>query len=387
MSGGADGQLLETVTQAAAVALEHADDVDRAARFPVEAFDVLRSGRALSALVPSRLGGGGASFGAVAGACEVLGRSCGATAMVFAMHQIQIAVISRHADDSSWFEGYLSDVAREQRLIASATSEVGIGGDMGRSTAAVEPEDGGGCHFEKQAPTISYGEHADDLFTTLRRHPEAEAGDQVIVLTTKAQTTLKPTGTWDPLGMRGTCSPGYVAAATFEPEQVLPVPFARVSAESMVPVSHLLWAHLWGGIAAEAFDRARAFVRAAAARSGQPGSAGRRLSSVSGQLMGMRAETAAALAYFEQASASADRAELSTMAAALRFNSLKIGASESVADICLAALGITGFMGYKNDSPFSVGRHVRDALSASVMVANERLHESNAALLLVVKDA
>jgi acyl-CoA dehydrogenase len=44
-------------------------------------------------------------------------------------------------------------------------------------------------------------------------------------------------------------------------------------------------------------------------------------------------------------------------------------------------------MGYKNDSPFSVGRQLRDSLSASVMVANERLHESNAALLLVVKDA
>jgi acyl-CoA dehydrogenase len=225
------------------------------------------------------------------------------------------------------------------------------------------------------------------LFTTLRRGPDAEPNDQVIVLTTKDQTTLTPTGSWDPLGMRGTCSPGFVASAAFAPEQVLPVPFARVSAESMVPVSHLLWAHLWGGIAAEAFDRARAFVRAAASKSGSPGSGGRRLSAVSGQLTRLRTDNAAALDFFDRASAVDDRPELSTMAAALRFNSLKIGASEAAADICLAALGITGFMGYKNDSPFSVGRLLRDALSASVMVANERLHESNAALLLVVKDA
>ena len=31
----------------------------------------------------------------------------------------------------------------------------------------------------------------------------------------------------------------------------------------MVPVSHILWSHLWLGIATDAFDRARAFVRAA----------------------------------------------------------------------------------------------------------------------------
>ena len=31
------------------------------------------------------------------------------------------------------------------------------------------------CSFEKQAPTVSYGAHADDLLTTLRRSPDAEA--------------------------------------------------------------------------------------------------------------------------------------------------------------------------------------------------------------------
>ena len=101
------------------------------------------------------------------------------------------------------------------RLIASVTSEVGTGGDMGRSIAAVSPAGGGGCEFEKQAPTVSYGEYADDLLTTLRRAPNAEPGDQVAVLTRKEQTTLEQTGSWDPLGMRGTCSPGYIVRAGF----------------------------------------------------------------------------------------------------------------------------------------------------------------------------
>ena len=39
--------------------------------------------------------------------------------------------------------------------------------------------------------------------------------------------------------------------------------------------------------------------------------------------------------------------------------------------------------GYQNTTPFSVGRHIRDSLSAALMIANERIHATNAALLLV----
>ena len=75
---------------AADVAAVHADDVDRAARFPAETIDALRAAGALSAPVPEALGGGGVSVGAIAECCHELGRSCGASAMVFAMHQIQL---------------------------------------------------------------------------------------------------------------------------------------------------------------------------------------------------------------------------------------------------------------------------------------------------------
>src|SRR5207302_5903003 len=117
---------------AAGVAALNADDVDRNARFPVETIAALREERALSAFIPPELGGGGVSFEAIAAACLELGRTCGASAMVFAMHQIQVVTIVRHLRDAPWFESYLADVGSEQRLIASVTSEVGTGGDMGR---------------------------------------------------------------------------------------------------------------------------------------------------------------------------------------------------------------------------------------------------------------
>ena len=46
-------------TIAREVAAAHADDVDRAGRFPAETIDALRAAGALSAPVPEALGGGG----------------------------------------------------------------------------------------------------------------------------------------------------------------------------------------------------------------------------------------------------------------------------------------------------------------------------------------
>jgi acyl-CoA dehydrogenase len=368
------------------IAAPNADDVDREARFPAETVEALRKNQALSAFVPPELGGAGVSFEAVANACFELGRHCGASAMVFAMHQIQVATIVRHLDDAPWFESYLRDVVSEQRLIASVTSEVGTGGDMSRSIASVEPAADGLGRFEKQAPTVSYGAYADDLLTTLRRGPDAEPGDQVCVLTRKDQHTLEPTGSWDPLGMRGTCSPGNIVRAELPLEQVLPTQFARVMNESMVPISHILWSHLWLGIATDAFARARAFVRAAAKRKpGEPLPAAIRLSELMSELSLLRAEVSSSLSDFAEASAD-DRARLSEMATILRFNNLKIAASEQAPRVCQGALGVCGIVGFKNDTPFSVGRHLRDTMSACLMVANERIHQTNASLLLIAKE-
>jgi acyl-CoA dehydrogenase len=365
----------------------NADDVDRNARFPRESIDALKAEGALSALIPESLGGTDLAFETVAAACYELGRRCGASAMVFAMHQIQIAAIARHLDGSPWFKDYLRTVSRDQRLVASVTSEVGTGGDLGRSIAAVVPGDDGQASFEKQAPTVSYGAHADDLLTTLRRSPDAEPGDQVVALTHKDQFTLEQTGTWDPLGMRGTCSPGFIVRAQFPSEQVLSTPFSEVATQSMVPISHILWSHLWLGIATDAFDRARAFVKVQAkGRPDQLPPTATRLSQLMSELSLLRAEVSTGLRDYTESMDGEARENLSTMASILRFNNLKIAASEQAPKVCQGAMSVCGIVGYKNDTPFSIGRHLRDTMSAVLMVANDRIHATNAGLLLIAKD-
>jgi acyl-CoA dehydrogenase len=369
------------------VAALHADDVDHEARFPREAIDALREVRALSAWIPEEFGGAGVSLDAIAQACHDLGRRCSATAMIFAMHQIQVGTIFRHLEGESWFEGYLQEISADQRLIASATSEVGTGGDMGRSIAAVVPAGSGRCTLEKRAPTISYGAHSDDILTTARRSPEAEQSDQVMVLHRRAETEMDPAGTWDTIGMRGTCSPGFVLRAEFAEDQILSVPFSRMMAESIVPLSHILWSHVWLGIATEAFERGRAFVRAQArANPGQPVPAAHQLSRVMGMLSLLRSEVTSALAEFNRLTDEPGRESLSTMASILRFNNLKLGASEQAPRICQEVLAVVGIMAYKNDSPYGVGRHLRDSLSARLMVANERINAIDAGLLMIAKE-
>ena len=144
--------------------------------------------------------------------CEMLGRFCASTAMIYAMHQIEVACLVRHGLPVPFFRRYLAELAEREWLIASATSEIGVGGDLRRSVCAVE-RDGQRIRIRKQAPVISYGEEADDILLTARRDPDAAPGDQVLVLVRKADTRLTRTGGWDTLGMRGTRSLGFTLEA------------------------------------------------------------------------------------------------------------------------------------------------------------------------------
>ena len=50
------------------------------------------------------------------------------------------------------------------------------------------------------------------------------------------------------------------------------------------------------------------------------------------------------------------------------------------------ALLICGIAGYREDSPYSLGRLLRDAYGAAVMVNNDRIIANNAQMLLVHKE-
>jgi acyl-CoA dehydrogenase len=385
---GQTGIHVEAVRRIAAeVAGPAADAVDREGRFPHEAFKALKAARMLSAFIPRDLGGFGCGLVELSDMCEALAQHCASAAMVFAMHHIQIACIVRHGLDQAFFRSYLATIVAQQNLIASVTSEVGVGGEMRTSLCGVERQ-GDRFTLVKDASTISYGQQADDLLVTARSSAEAPSSDQSLVLVRKADYSLEQKGAWDTLGMRGTCSPPFKMTSKGGVDQVLATPFSDIASQTMVPFSHILWASCWLGIARGAMTRARTYVRAQArAKPGTPPHAAPRLARGASLLQSMRTNLEQAAREYEALRGSGRETEvLSSVAFALKMNNLKVSSSELVVEVVQEALQICGILGYKNDSKFAVGRHLRDAYSAVLMIANDRIYATNASLLLVLKD-
>lgn len=382
------GTLLEAAQRIArSTASEQADDVDAKARFPRETVQALRDAGLLSAPVPRRLGGAGCGLAELGQLCSTLAHGCGSSAMVLAMHYIQVACVARHLGSNKALEDHLAQLVEHQWLLASITSEVGTFGDTRSSICAVERQ-GDRFVLNKDATTGSYCAHADAIAVTCRRDAEAASSDQSLVLVRREDARLTQTTTWDTLGMRGTCSPGFRLESSGPIEHVLPEPYADISAQTMVPYAHTLWSSLWWGIASDAVRRAGQFVRAEARK--KPGAmppTATRLAEVTVQLQTARQHWQSVAEAFDAVpDTPAGRQELSGIAWGLRLNNLKIASSEAAPQIVHRALQIVGILGYKNDSPVSLGRHYRDVLSASLMVSNERIASKNASMLLVLKD-
>jgi acyl-CoA dehydrogenase len=358
--------------------------VDRDACFPAEALAALREEKLLAAAIPVAFGGIGCSMNELAAICTVLGKSCAATGMIFAMHQMQIACISRHSGGSSFFPDYLRDAARHQWLLASGTSEAGVGGDLRSSVAAIEIHDSR-FDLKKSCTTVSYGRYADGILITARRAPDAASGDQSLALITKEDYALEQTGEWDVMGMRGTCSPPFKVIATASVQQILPEPFRDIAVQTMVPYSHILWSAVWLGIAADAISVAQAMLKDTVRKAPKAKPLGAPwLADGLNHFHQMRANIRVAAYEYDRLAASPATAQtLSTAAYALRINNLKLASSRMVGKICLECLQVCGLAGYSNNSPFSLGRQIRDALSAPLMISNNRINSTNAGLLLV----
>jgi acyl-CoA dehydrogenase len=373
---------------AADVAARHAADVDARSRFPSETLAALREARLLAAPVPAALGGDGCTVRQLAELCSTLAKACGSSAMVLAMHYVQVACMVRHGLGEPYWRAFLGELTERQLLIASLTSETGTFGEMRASLCALQRE-AEGFILEKDATTGSYCQQADAILVTARREPHVPETDQVLVCVRRADYRLEQTGEWDAMGMRGTCSPGFRLHARGSRAQILPEPFADIAVQTLVPYSHILWSSLWWGIAAAALGRAGQFVRDLAKRhpGSLPGNAVP-LAQASAQLQTLQHHWLGVAADFDglEAPGAPGRGALNTIGWALKLNHLKVASSEAAPRIVHHALQIAGILGYKNDSPYSVARHYRDVLSAPLMVSNGRILAKNASMLLVYQE-
>jgi acyl-CoA dehydrogenase len=375
----ASAPALAEVTRVAAAA---ADDVDRASRFPAEAVAALKEAKLLSCSLPVSCGGESYGIAQLAEIARAIGAACSSAGMVFAMHHTQALSLARHGSSGAVAE-VTREIASNESLLASATTEITTGGDVGSSTCAIVIE-GDEVSLEKNAPVISYGKYADYICATARRSPDSAKTDQVLLVCPSADTTLEQTSTWDVLGFRGTCSPGFLLNARTSRSHVIPVDYATIASATMLPTSHTLWASVWLGIADAAVLKARKAVRAAVRKAeGKSVPQAAHLAALTEVHQRFESTVAQAVQRFETFIESGSVEP--TIGFTIAMNNLKLAASTEVVDIVIAALQIVGLNGYREDHPLSLGRQLRDAFAPQLMVSNDRIRQNNAQLVLAYR--
>jgi len=381
VNNGRQSDLTARARAAAEVAKMAAGAVDAEARFPKESFAEIRKQRLLGIQVPQALGGEGASIAELADICYILGQACSSTALIYAMHQIKMACIVRHTKGNAALERILGRIAAEQLLMASSTTEGQGGGNVRSSEAAIE-HDGANVTLERTATVISYAVDADGVVTTARRAKDAAGSDQVLLVLLKADYTLERLQVWDTLGMRGTNSEGFTLRARAAAEQVIPEPYDGIHAQTMVPFAHLLWGSVWAGIAAAAAGRAQAFIRQAVRSSnGQLPPGAPHFTQAMSTLRTLRGVLASNLRSYE--ASMPDEKAIASLEFQAAITLTKVQVSELAVATVLSSLRACGLSGYRNDTEFTIGRLLRDVLSAPIMINNDRILANLAASSLM----
>jgi acyl-CoA dehydrogenase len=374
MSGSIESVATIAAQIGAEVAGPAAEDVDVNARFPHESLAAFRESGLLSAMIQPEFGGRGIRPSEMAAAVRAVAAHCCSSALVLAMHSMEISNLSRHGTTESLRE-LQREVVRDQPLFANANSEVGAGGDVGRSICALESSEGG-LTLTKEALAISYGEYADIVVATARRTVDSEPGDQVQVIMRSPE--LEPRSEWDALGLRGTCSRAFLLKAKIDEDLVYPVPFSLIGSAGGLQAQLLFLSSVWVGVADAAAAQAHTYVRAAGRRdpTTTPPSA-LRLSEMAGGLSQSRA-------LLESVGRAVDAADAETiddpgLLSSLR--TLKVSTSRIGVDVARTALEICGIAAYQRGTKFTIERLLRDAHGGLVMVSNDRYLWANADIL------
>lgn len=243
---------------------ENAERHDREGTFVDDGFELLREHRLMSLLVPSELGGGGASHAEACAVLAELGKACPATALSYSMHSHLIAAqVWRHHRGLP--APVLERVADEQLCLISTGAS-----DWLESSGSAHQVDGGFRVNARKMPAS--GCPAGDVLVTSIRWEDGPDGPQVIHCSVPFSAEgVSIEQTWDTMGMRGTGSHTVILDDVFVPE-------ATVALIRPADAWHPVWSTVVGaamplimacyvGVAEAAVERV---VRLAARRADRP---------------------------------------------------------------------------------------------------------------------
>ncbi|HEU5075132.1 MAG TPA: acyl-CoA dehydrogenase family protein [Polyangiaceae bacterium] len=194
---------------------ETAKAADRERRFVAENYSALADAGILGALVPSELGGGGASHGDVCELLRELAHFCPSTALALSMHQHLVAATVWRYLHQMPGEALLRRVAAEHLVLVSTGA-----GDWLRSNGEVERTEGG--YRVSGEKHFASGSPGGDLLVTSAAWNACPDGPAVLHFAVPLNAPGVSIGNdWDTLGMRGTGSHTVTLENVFVPEQAI----------------------------------------------------------------------------------------------------------------------------------------------------------------------
>lgn len=210
----------------------HAEEHDRAGTFVADGLALLRRHGFMSMLVPTELGGGGATHAEACAVLAELARGCPATSLTFSMHSHLLAAqVWRHHRDLP--APALAKVAQGQLVLISTGAS-----DWIDSSGRADRVDGGFRVTARKMPAS--GCPAGDVLVTSFRWDDSPDGPQVVHASVPFSADgVRIEETWDAMGMRGTGSHTVVLDGVF-------VPDAAVALQRPAGQWHPVWSAVLG---------------------------------------------------------------------------------------------------------------------------------------------
>ena len=259
MSKGLHIDWISRVREVGPAFAETAASADRERRFVADNYTALARAGILGALVPSELGGGGASHGEVCELLRELAQYCPSTALALSMHQhLVAATVWRHLHQMPG-EALLRRVASEHLVLVSTGA-----GDWLQSNGEIERVEGGyrvtgSKHFASGSP-------GGDLLVTSAAWTACPEGPHVLHFAVPLNAPGVTVGSdWDTLGMRGTGSNTVTLENVFVPEQAITVKRPREGWHPVwsivLTVAAPIYSSPYVGIAEKAAEVARGIMK------------------------------------------------------------------------------------------------------------------------------
>lgn len=326
-----------------------AEELDRTGEFAHAAFERLRGRRFMSMLVPTELGGGGATHAEACAVLATLAHGCPSTSLALSMHMHLVAAqVWRHRRGLP--APVLPKVAADQIVLVSTGAA-----DWLASSGTAVAVDGGFRISGRKSP--SSAAPSGQVLVTSARWEDAPDGPQVV----HASVPFSADGvsiveTWDATGMRATGSHTVVLDDVFVPDAA--VPLVR-PADAWHPV----WSTVIGaavplimssyvGVAEDAAARALELARSKRDRPDVPPLVGRMVNSLS----------AAQDAVRRMIDLSEDLHFDNDLELASAVLSRKTAAAEAAIDTVRTAMEVGGGAAYATSS--GIGRLLRDVHGA-----------------------